>query len=151
MYKQAIVEGIAGELFVSEICQHFDPPLSLSTVRSWRLQDKEFDEACSDAESSVTDTLERSAIRRARDGVLEPVVSGGKLVMDPEDPGRPLMQRRYSDSLLWNLLRSRRREVYGDKQQIDANVQFDSTGAKDSIKAKFAAAVATSAAVEKQE
>ena len=144
-YKEQFVAGLVAELFAGEICQALQ--VAPGTIRMWRLQDKDFDEACCDAESFVTDTLEKSAIIRARDGVLEPVVSGGKLVMDPDDPSKPLMTRRYSDSLLWNLLKTRRREKYGDKQEIDLKGSLDVTGAKDQLKQKWAQAIATASAV----
>lgn len=139
-YKLQIVELIASGLFISEICQQIGitPP----TVRKWRAEDKEFDEAYSDAEAQVTDTLEKEAIRRARNGVLEPVVSGGKVVMDPANPGEILQVRRYSDGLMQFLLKGRRREVYGDKREISAQVGIDVVGAKSSLEAKFAAAAA---------
>jgi len=139
-YKLQIVELIASGLFVSEICQQIGvtPP----TVRKWRAEDKEFDEAYSDAEAQVTDTLEKEAIRRARNGVLEPVVSGGKVVMDPANPGEILQVRRYSDGLMQFLLKGRRREVYGDKREVSGQVGIDVVGAKSSLEAKFAAASA---------
>ena len=147
--KRQIVAGLAGELFMSEICQSLSIPVHTVTVQKWRQEDKEFDDACNEAVSSITDTLERSAIHRARDGILEPVVSGGKVVMDPDSPGRPLLTRRYSDGLLWNLLKSRRREVYGEKTQVDANIQLDVAGARDDLSRKFASAVATAEIVRK--
>jgi transposase-like protein len=134
-YKARIVELIASELFLSEICLELD--ISPGAVRIWRQQDKSFDEAYTDAEASVTDSLEKEAIRRAKNGVLEPVISQGKVVMEGSEP---LMVRRYSDSLMQFLLRGRRRDVYGDKREVDAKVGIDMTGAKDSLATKFAAA-----------
>lgn len=139
-YKMQIVEGILNEMFLSEICMTLD--VTQATVRKWRREDKEFDEAYTDAEASVTDTLEKEAIRRARNGVLEPVVSKGQLVMvkDAETGDlKPLQMRRYSDSLLQFLLKGRRKEVYGDKREIEATVGVDVAGSKAALEAKFAA------------
>jgi transposase-like protein len=135
-----IIEGILNEMFLSEICMTLD--ISQGVVRKWRREDKAFDEAYTDAEASVTDTLEKEAIRRARNGVLEPVISKGQLVMvkDTETGElKPLQQRRYSDNLLQFLLKGRRREVYGDKREVDATVGIDVVGAKAALEAKFAA------------
>ena len=137
-YKQQIIEMTASGMFLSEISTQLD--IYPKTIRKWRTEDKEFAEAFSDAEAEVTDTLEKEGIRRARDGVLEPVISQGKVVMT--DEGRPLQLRRYSDSLMMFLLKGRRRETYGDKREVDAKVGIDMVGAKDSLAAKFAAAAA---------
>ena len=143
-YKQKIVEGILAELFLAEICASFSPPIGTAAVRKWRHEDREFDEACADAEATVTDSLERAAIMRARDGIMEPVVSGGKVMMDPSDPTKILYQRRYSDGLMQFLLRGRRREVYGDKREVDLQGSLDVTGASASLEQKFLAAQSTS-------
>lgn len=137
-YKQKICELISDGLFLSEICQELG--LSPNTVRKWRHEDKDFDCCYTDAEASVTDTLEKEAVRRARNGVLEPVVSGGKVVMDPDNPAKPLMVRRYSDSLMMFLLKGRRRETYGDKREVDAKVGIDVVGSKATLEQKFLAA-----------
>ena len=136
MYKRQIIEGIASGLFMSEIVEEL--AFTLKVVRKWRMEDKEFDTDISDAEARVTDSLEKEAIRRAKNGVLEPLVAGGKLVTGPD--GEIMQIRRYSDGLMQFLLKGRRREVYGDKQEIDAKVGIDVVGAKSSLEAKFAAA-----------
>lgn len=137
-YKQQIVELIASGLFLSEICQQLS--ITPNTVRNWRAADKSFDEAYTDAESEVDDGLEKEAMRRAKNGVLEPVVSKGQLVIDQN--GEPLMMRRYSDGLLMFLLKGRRAKIYGDKREITAQVGVDVVGAKSTLESKFAAAVA---------
>jgi len=138
-YKHMILDGIASGLFLSEISQELD--ISVNTIRLWRQADKEFDENFTDAESVVTDSLEKEAIRRARNGVLEPLVAGGKVVIDPSTD-EPMQIRRYSDGLMQFLLKGRRRDVYGDKREVDAKIGIDVVGAKSSLEAKFAAAAA---------
>ena len=140
MYKEQICILISDGLFLSEICQQLD--MMPNTVRRWRHEDKTFDESYTDAESSVTDTLEKEAIRRARNGILEPMVSAGKLVMNKD--GEILQTRKYSDSLMQFLLKGRRKEVYGDKREIEGNIGIDVVGAKSNLESKFAAAVAVS-------
>ena len=95
---------------------------------------------CVEAESVVTDQLEREAIRRAARGVLEPVVHKGEVVMytDPETgKEEPLMQRRYSDGLLQFLLRGRRAEVYGDRTKVEGSVGIDLQGSRDTLMQKL--------------
>jgi hypothetical protein len=73
----------------------------------------------------AADELEDEAVRRGRDGYLEPIIYQGKVMgdwvgpdgrpCDPQTEGAtfiPLCVRRYSDQLLVNLLRWRR---YGDR------------------------------------
>ena len=134
-YKAQIPELLAAGLFMSEISQQLSIPVR--TIRSWRASDKLFDEDCSDADSAVADQLEKEAVRRAKDGVLEPVINQGRLVLD--DEGNPLMTRKYSDGLLQFLLRGRRRQVYGDKREIDTRATVDVVGAKSELARKFAA------------
>lgn len=58
------------------------------------------------AEKAATRTLEHEAWRRAVDGVPEPLIVEGKVVRD--DHGRPVSIKRYSDTLLIELLRASR-------------------------------------------
>lgn len=148
-YKEKICELLRSGLFVSEIAQELN--IGVRSIRLWRESDKQFDSDYSDAESHATDSLEKEAVRRAKSGVLEPVISAGKVVMDPDDPTKPLMIRKYSDSLMMFLLKGKRREVYGDKREVDAKVGIDVVGAKDSLANKFAAAAATAVAIDSGE
>jgi hypothetical protein len=76
-----------------------------SVVYGWMEHDRRFSQDYHQAEEDAADLLEAEAMRRAVAGVEEPVVSMGKLVRG--DDGRPLMVRRYSDTLLLGLLRAR--------------------------------------------
>lgn len=143
-YKQDIVDGFKEGLFASEIADQLE--ITTALIRKWRAEDKEFDLACADASEAYMDGTEKEAIRRARYGVLEPVISQGRVVMDPEDPTKPLMQRKFSDSLMMFILKGRRREVYGDQSKVTADVTLDTTGAKDALARKLGAAVAAGAA-----
>lgn len=134
-YKTDIVELIRQGLFISEIAENLD--IHPSTIRKWRTQDKEFDEAYSDAEAAYLDTVEKEAVRRAVQGVAEPVIAQGRVVMDPENPGKPLMLRRYSDGLMMFILKGRRRDVYGDKVQTENKHSFDLAGEKEALAGKI--------------
>lgn len=136
--KPRILDGIASGLFPAEIAQALG--IVPGTIREWRRQDPEFDQMCVEAESVVTDQLEREAIRRAARGVLEPVVHKGEVVMytNPETgQEEPLMQRRYSDGLLQFLLRGRRAEVYGDRTKVEGSVGIDLQGSRDTLMQKL--------------
>lgn len=62
------------------------------TIKARRLKDKDFDAACAEGYESGTDALEDEAFRRGL---------------------------KSSDYILWQMLKARRRQVYGDKVQID--------------------------------
>ena len=79
---------------------------SRSRVYELRRSDSGFAVAWDEAEEVAADRLEDEAIRRAVEGVPEPLVSGGKIVRD--DDGQPIAIRRYSDPLLLALLRAHR-------------------------------------------
>lgn len=69
----------------------------------------EFADAEAAAEERFADTLEAEAVRRARDGFDDPIYQKGGLVG---------YRRVYSDALMVQLLKGRRRKVYGDKAEI---------------------------------
>lgn len=83
--------------------------ISRQSAYEHRQKDPEFAAAWATVDESITDDLEQEAVRRATDGVSEPVFYQGKEVGQV---------RRYSDSLLQFLLRGRRRDVYGDRTEI---------------------------------
>jgi len=89
-----------------------------STVYQWRDSDGSFAAAWDDALDEATDALEYAARQRAVHGVEEYVVSGGRLVMDPTDPEKPLTQRKYSDTLAVTLLKAHRPEKFRERHDI---------------------------------
>ncbi|WP_395371861.1 hypothetical protein [Komagataeibacter diospyri] len=86
-------------------------------------EDEEFSEAWKAAMDQAVDTLEAEAWRRGRDGYDEYVTCKDGLVLDEED--KPVLQRRYSDSLLTTLLKAHRPEKYRDRSTVDMNVNTD--------------------------
>lgn len=77
-----------------------------ATVWRRRQDDAEFAQACDQAIDMASDKLEAEAIRRAVEGVEEPVYQGGQLI------GTKTV---YSDSLLALLLKGRRKKVFAER------------------------------------
>jgi len=75
-------------------------------------RNKDFASAWDEAVETATDSLENEAIRRARDGVEEPVFYQGEQV------GKV---KRYSDGLLMFLLRANRPKFRNDAKPADEN------------------------------
>jgi hypothetical protein len=140
--KLRVIDGIYEGSFISEVCQELE--LTQATVRNWRKMDPDFNEAFQEAESAYVDTIEKEAIRRAVKGVNNPVVSAGRVVMDPNNPNEPLMQRVYSDPLMMFILKGKRREVYGDSSKIDQTVTLNVTGIRDELARRLASRGTTS-------
>lgn len=75
----------------------------------WRRDDAEFAAAWDDAVDQAADRMEREALRRAVEGVDEPVYQGGELVG---------YVRKYSDTLLIFLLKAARPEKYRERAEV---------------------------------
>jgi len=117
---------------------------SRSRVYELRKADPSFALAWEEAEETAADALEAEARRRAVAGVLEPMVSGGRIVRD--DDGQPIAVRRYSDNLLLALLRAHRpprREKAVRFQLPGLQSAADAAGAMAAITAGVAAGVVT--------
>lgn len=80
-----------------------------ATVYVWAEHDSEFALAFKQADLQATESLEKEAWRRARDGFAEEVWQHGKLVGTIQ---------RYSDRLLEFMLRARRPDVYRDRVDV---------------------------------
>lgn len=87
--------------------------VSRQTFYDWRDHDQEFRVQLPDAEREADDTLEYAAHERAVHGVPSYVVSQGKLVYGPDK--KPLIERKYSDTLAITLLKARMPEKYKDR------------------------------------
>lgn len=68
----------------------------------------------------AVDSLEGEAWRRGRDGTEEYITCKDGLVLDAE--GRPVMQRKYSDTLMVLLLKAHRPDKFKDRAQVDVSV-----------------------------
>ncbi len=84
--------------------------IAAETVRQARKKDPTFNDECEEALEAFYDDLESEAVRRARDGVAEPVFYKGVECGEVQ---------RYSDGLMMFLLKGRRRNVFGDKSQVE--------------------------------
>ncbi len=124
------------------------------TYYNWRDQDEAFQAALPDAKEDACDTLEFAAYERAVRGVESYVVSMGRVVyeeiaqcddtgtpkLDKEGKegkqvtqvtlrGKPILERKYSDSLLITLLKANLPRKYKDKVEVtgkdDGPIEFE--------------------------
>lgn len=102
-----------------------------STFYEWRDHDAAFKARLAEVEPDVDDTLEAAAFERAVKGVPSFVVSQGKLVYGPNK--KPLIERKYSDTLLVTLMKARMPEKYKDRSQIEHSGAIDVSGAKEQL------------------
>ena len=79
--------------------------------------DVEFGLRYQDALDEAADMLEAEAWRRALEGVQQPILNSGKLVLDPVT-GATMMVRRYSDTLLMLLLRGSKPEKFSNRAPV---------------------------------
>jgi hypothetical protein len=84
--------------------------VSRATVYRQRVSDEDFAVAWADAIEESIETLEREMLRRAAEGVEEPVFYMGKQIATV---------RKFSDTLLIFALKSKRPEIYRDNHQPD--------------------------------
>lgn len=88
----------------------------------------EYRKAFARAEVIAADSLEAEAIRRAKEGVVRPLIYHGRLVQvlkDPRDPASEvitLTETEYSDSVLVAALKARHPR-WREKVEIDATVK----------------------------
>lgn len=131
----------AKETFLA--CLRLDANVSLACDKAeisrqgaylWREKDPEFARAWDDAVERSNDVIRRAIFQRAVEGWEEPLVSMGKALVDED--GKPLTIRKYSDSLLQFLAKSRMLE-FRDKQQVEMSGSVDLTGARDTLLAKL--------------
>jgi len=90
--------------------------ISRETAYTWREKYKAFGAEWDEAQKRFDDRIRTAFVERGIEGFEEPMVSAGKVVYGPD--GRPLMVRKYSDTLLLALARSRMPE-FRDKQQLE--------------------------------
>ncbi len=86
------------------------------TAYDWKAADPDFADAWERALDIGTDALEDEAVRRAHDGVDEPVFYQGKACG---------VVRKYSDTLLIFLLKGRRPERYRDRPSHAVGVPYN--------------------------
>jgi len=84
--------------------------LAHTSAYEWRDEDKDFRQEWDAALQIGADVLEDEAVRRAKEGVSEPVYQGGKLVGNVQ---------KYSDTLLIFLLKGAKPDKYAEKRQLE--------------------------------
>ncbi len=88
--------------------------MTQAAAEGLRRTDGMFAKGWMEAIETSNDALESEARRRAFEGVATVLLYAGKPVLDPET-NRPIIIRKYSDSLLAMLLKANRPEKYGTK------------------------------------
>lgn len=107
--KKAVLDAYRTTLTVSHACEAAG--VGRATFYDWLNNDAEFAKAVGEVETAIADKLEKEAIRRAVEGVKEPVGfyqgQAGEYV------------QRYSDTLLIFLLKGHKPRKFGDKAQLE--------------------------------
>jgi hypothetical protein len=111
--KRRFLEALTQTCNVSASCEIAG--LARETAYYWKSRDLDFSAAWDEAMERGLDALEDEVMRRAKDGVAEPVYYQGRVV--GETP-------RYSDVLAMFILKSKRRDVWGEKQQLDVSANI---------------------------
>jgi hypothetical protein len=90
--------------------------IARSKVYEYRDKNPQFAKQWEDAMDTAIDILEEEARRRAQDGVETFVVSKGQVVMWE---GKPLKERKYSDTLMVALLKAHRPAKYRENFKLE--------------------------------
>jgi hypothetical protein len=110
--QEAFLEAFIQHGILTRACK--EAGISRSTVRQWEEHDASFSPRYAEAKEAVNDVYRDEARRRAVDGTESYVVSQGKIVYSPD--GRPLTERKYSDTMLQFVMKARMPE-YREKVQ----------------------------------
>lgn len=94
---------------ISAACRACGGDITAPYVSSLKRKDDKFGEMLREAQERGAEMLESEAIRRAFEGVEEPVYQGGELVGH---------KQKYSDTLTIFLLKGQMREKYGDTSKV---------------------------------
>lgn len=139
--KQELILAILGKCgSVKQACAVAG--VERKTFYNWKENNKAFEEAVRIADEEANDTIDDEIVRRAIEGVEEPLVSMGNVIYEEipafdengdeilDHYGRPKMKRgaritthKYSDSLLLALAKSRMSK-YREKQEHDHTISF---------------------------
>lgn len=114
----AFIDALRNSGNVTEACRAAD--VSRVWAYERRANDPAFAAQWEEALEIAIDSLEGEAWRRGRDGTEEYITSKDGIIYGEDN--RPVMQRKYSDTLLIKLLTAHRPEKFKDRAQIDHNV-----------------------------
>ena len=90
--------------------------ISKMLIWQWNREDPAFKKAFVRAMEIASDLLEDEMIRRAAEGVIEPVFQGGRLVGS---------KRAFSDALLMFALKGAKPEKYADRSKVEHTGEVD--------------------------
>ncbi len=113
VWEKAFLAALAGTGIVARAAEAAH--IETSTAYSLRLVDEAFAERWRLARESAADRMETEALRRAVDGVQEPVFGSGGVGVGTTKVGSI---RRYSDTLLIFLLKGIRPDKYRERREL---------------------------------
>lgn len=125
--QDAFIEALRRGLSIRAACDAAG--IGRQTAYDMREADAEFAARWQDAIEDGSDLIEDEALRRAVEGVLEPVVSQGRIAKN--DDGSLLYVRKHSDTLMTQILKARRPEKYRERFEathagsVNINVSAD--------------------------
>ena len=117
---RAFLEALKGTANVTRAAELAD--ISRTWLYDMRATHPDFAKAWDAAMELGLDALEDECMRRAKEGTRKYVTSMGKVVMDPEDVSKPLVEHVYSDTLAQFILKGRRPERYKDRTETSGSV-----------------------------
>jgi hypothetical protein len=118
-------------------------PPGLSTWRALYKRDPEFASEVNEVLERVKENLVAEMHRRSVEGVLQPVYGKGQRIFEPalDEEGRPILDeegkpdmraavvRKFSDTILLARARALMPELYGEKREVNVNVNHRRSGA----------------------
>lgn len=122
--KKRLLEIYAKTGIVSHSCKLAG--VGRKTFYEWVEKDPAFAEQAKQAEDEATERLEREALRRGVEGILEPVYYQGKKVG---------LIRRYSDALLIFTLKARNPKKY--RENVSISIEREMTEILDRLKTRL--------------
>lgn len=116
--QQDFIDAFVLHGIVTRACQEVG--IHRTLLRQWEEHDEKFSLAYNLAKEKVNDMYRDEARRRAVDGVETYVISQGKIVYikGENDELSPLIERKYSDTMLQFIMKARMSE-YREKSQVD--------------------------------
>lgn len=130
--QRVFLDSLRTDGNVTDACDKAE--ISRETAYTWREKYTDFAAQWNEAQERFNDRIRMAFVSRGIEGYDEPVVSQGKVVMGSD--GQILTVRRYSDTLLLALARSRMPE-FREKQQVEHSGSVDVTGAKELLLQKL--------------
>jgi hypothetical protein len=95
--------------------------ISRAGAGKWLERDPEFAERFEIARQEFADRLEEVALKRAIEGTEEYLLNP-KTGIVRDQRGKPIMQKRYSDRLMIEALKAKRRSEYGEQVQVNGTI-----------------------------